>query len=126
MIDQERTKRRSEILISLFFALLFFGLGCPYVKPQGGPPYITNGPVTPGNKQWEINIGYQSYYRTDNWLAHTPDVDINYGLGDFVQLTLESAWLTVNAPPVTSLGPAIASPIPGNVTIAGLEQGQLV
>jgi hypothetical protein len=25
---------------------------------QGGPPYYTNDPGTPGNLNWEINLGY--------------------------------------------------------------------
>lgn len=53
---------------------------------QGGPPFRTDDPETPGNKHWEINLGwigdrnpYEGYYSI-------PDFDINYGLGDRIQL----------------------------------------
>lgn len=121
MIDQEQNKRKSTLLISL--ALLLLGFGCPNLKAQGGPPYVTNDPGTPGNKQWEINIGYEPYYHSGNYVSHTPDIDINYGLGDFVQLTVETAYLTANTPPVGHFGPG--TPIPPNVTYHGLEQSEI-
>jgi hypothetical protein len=60
---------------------------------QGGPPYYTNDPGTPGNHNWEINLAYMPFLYTDNSLSHIPDVDINFGLGNRIQLTYESAWL---------------------------------
>jgi hypothetical protein len=65
------------------------------VKAQGGPPYYTNDPGTPGNHKWEINLGYMPFLYSDTSTTHMPDVDINYGLGDRIQLTYESAWLRV-------------------------------
>ncbi|HEY0702028.1 MAG TPA: hypothetical protein VGD60_04605, partial [Candidatus Acidoferrales bacterium] len=62
---------------------------------QGGPPYYTNDPGTPGNKQWEINLGYMPFLYSGQSIAHTPDVDINFGLGDRIQLTFENAYLRV-------------------------------
>jgi len=29
-------------------------------------------------------------------ITHTPDVDINFGLGDRIQLTFENAWLRLH------------------------------
>jgi hypothetical protein len=56
---------------------------------QGGPPFRTDDPETPGNKQWEINLGwigdrnpYEGYYSI-------PNFDFNYGLGDRIQLKYE-------------------------------------
>jgi hypothetical protein len=56
---------------------------------QAGPPFRTDDPETPGDKNWEINLGwigdrnpYQGYYSI-------PNFDINYGLGDRVQLKYE-------------------------------------
>jgi hypothetical protein len=74
-------------------------LGCSTGFAQGGPPYYTNDPGTPGNHNWEINLGYMPFLYSNNSIAHTPDVDINYGLGDRIQLTFENAWLRVNNPP---------------------------
>jgi hypothetical protein len=68
----------------------------PPVRAQGGPPYYTNDPGTPGNHNWEINLGYMPFlYAGPLSTTHTPDVDINYGLGDRIQLTFENAWLRV-------------------------------
>jgi hypothetical protein len=75
---------------------------CSFVlRAQGGPPYFTNDPGTPGNKQWEINLGYEPLLFSDTSITHTPDVDINFGLGDRIQLTFENAWLRVANPPAT-------------------------
>jgi len=65
------------------------------VRAQGGPPYYTNDPGTPGNRNWEINLGYMPFLYNGSSTSHVPDVDINYGLGDRIQLTYESAWLRV-------------------------------
>jgi hypothetical protein len=78
--------------------LLVIVLGCPAAFAQGGPPYYTNDPGTPGNHNWEINLGYMPFLYTDQSITHTPDVDINFGLGDRIQLTFENAWLRVQAP----------------------------
>jgi hypothetical protein len=93
---------------SLFFAVLFFVLSAPCaLKAQGGPPYYTNDPGTPGNMNWEINLGYMPFLYSSQSITHTPDVDINFGLGDRIQLTFENAWLRVNSqqvPPKYGLG----------------------
>lgn len=60
---------------------------------QGGPPYLTNDPGTPGNNNWEINLGYEPFLYNGFSSSHVPDVDINYGVGDRIQLTYENAWL---------------------------------
>jgi hypothetical protein len=65
---------------------------------QGGPPYYTNDPGTPGHLNWEINLGYMPFYYSDQSVSHTPDVDINFGIGDRIQLTYENAWLRVQNP----------------------------
>ena len=66
---------------------------------QGGPPYYTTDPGTPGNKNWEINFGYMPFFYTDQSTSHMPDLDINFGLGDRIQLTYEDAWLRVRQMP---------------------------
>ena len=62
---------------------------------QGGPPYYTNDPGTPGKNNWEINLGYMPFLYDGQSTTHTPDVDINFGWGDRIQLTYEDAWLRV-------------------------------
>jgi hypothetical protein len=65
---------------------------------QGGPPYYTNDPGTPGNLNWEINLGYMPFFYSDRSVSHTPDLDVNFGIGDRIQLTYENAWLRVQDP----------------------------
>jgi len=83
----------------LFFFFLLSVFGSSIALAQGGPPYYTNDPGTPGNKNWEINLGYMPFLYTGQSITHTPDVDINFGLGDRIQLTYENAWLRVRNPP---------------------------
>jgi hypothetical protein len=90
--------------------LLLLG-GSSVLFAQGGPPYYTNDPGTPGNMNWEINFGYMPFFYRGQSVSHTPDVDINFGVGDRIQLTYESAWLRVHNP--------------GEKVKYGLEQDQL-
>ena len=77
--------------------LLCLALGCAAhsVFAQGGPPYFTNDPGTPGPFNWEINVAYMPFLFSDNTLSHAPDLDINFGIGNRIQLTYENAWLRV-------------------------------
>jgi len=88
---------RKPILRNL---IVLLGLCCAAVSAyaQGGPPYYTNDPGTPGNLNWEINIGYMPFLYSNQSLSHVPDLDINFGLGDRIQLTYENAWLRVQSP----------------------------
>lgn len=88
-------------LRGLFFFFALF-LMATSAFAQGGPPYYTNDPGTPGNMNWEINIGYMPFFYSNQSVSHTPDVDINFGVGDRIQLTYESAWLRVQNPGVAT------------------------
>ena len=68
---------------------------CQHALAQGGPPYYTNDTATPGNHNWEINVGYMPFLYATQSTSHVPDLDINYGIGDRIQLTYENAWLRV-------------------------------
>lgn len=85
-----------ELLVSVFFgAIISQFYGASALKAQGGPPYYSNDPGTPGNRHWEINLGLMPFFYENQSTTHMPDVDINYGVGDRIQLTLEGAWLRV-------------------------------
>ncbi len=84
-----------RLSLAVFFLL---ALLVPSVWAQGGPPYYTNDPGTPGHLNWEINLAYMPFYYSGQSVSHTPDVDINFGVGDRIQLTYESAWLRVQNP----------------------------
>lgn len=85
--------------LGIVFLLIGFAFLSPSAAAQGGPPYYTNDPGTPGNKQWEINLGYEPFLYDHQSFTHSPDVDINFGLGNRIQLTFENAWLRVHNPP---------------------------
>ncbi|MGA2356280.1 MAG: hypothetical protein ABSG02_17435, partial [Terriglobales bacterium] len=61
--------------------IFFFFVSAGSSHGQGGPPYYTNDPGTPGPFNWEINIGYMPFYYSDQNVSHVPDVDINFGVG---------------------------------------------
>ena len=59
------------------------------VFAQGGPPLLTDDPGTPGNRNWEINIASTQFFSPRENEIETPLLDINYGLGDRIQLKYE-------------------------------------
>lgn len=100
---------RAIVQVGLLWAFLL--LAACEALAQGGPPYYTNDPGTPGKMNWEINLGIMPFLYNGQSTTHTPDVDINFGPNDRVQLTYESAWLRVQNP--------------GQNAKYGLEQDQL-
>src|SRR5260221_5872953 len=61
---------------------------------QGGPPLVTDDPETPGADKWETNFA-AIYQRTRAGRSEVaaPDIDMNYGWGDFIQLKLDVPWV---------------------------------
>ena len=76
--------------------LILSGLPTRAVLAQGGPPLITDDPGTPGDGNWEINIAFTAEKRRTVRSYETPILDINYGLGDRIQLKYEVPWLVLN------------------------------
>src|SRR5690242_6390492 len=69
---------------------------CVYAIPmlqlafgQGGPPFRSDDPDTPGNNNWEINTGLIGERNAFSGSYQLPDVDLNYGLGHRIQLKFE-------------------------------------
>ncbi len=52
---------------------------------------ITDDPGTPGNGKWEINLAVAFEHRPNETSIDLPAIDLNYGVGDHVQLTLQTA-----------------------------------
>jgi hypothetical protein len=69
------------------------------VYAQGGPPMLTDDPGTPGDGAWEINVAYASERADAGRTRSVPRVDVNYGLGDNIQLKYETGWLLVDGMP---------------------------
>jgi hypothetical protein len=89
---------------------------------QGGPPFRTDDPETPGNKHWEINFGWIGDRNPAAGAYQVPDFDINYGLGDRIQLKYEIpiAIEETRPQPATNAQPAVN----GNVVV-GLGESLL-
>jgi hypothetical protein len=89
---------------------------------QGGPPFRTDDPETPGNKHWEINFGWIGDRNPAAGAYQVPDFDINYGLGDRLQLKYEIpiAIEETRSQPASAQSPAV----PGQV-IGGLGESLL-
>jgi hypothetical protein len=64
---------------------------------QGGPPYLTNDPGTPGNANWEINIGALPTAVHGATSYQLPQLDLNFGVGDRIQLTYEIPYVLATA-----------------------------
>jgi len=58
---------------------------------QGGPPMITDDPGTPGNGKWENNLAIAFEHRPGETAYEVPAIDLNCGLGEHIQLTLQTA-----------------------------------
>jgi hypothetical protein len=72
---------------SFFAALLVFV--SRFALAQGGPPMITDDPGTPGNGKWENNLAIAFSHVPNEWSIDAPGIDLNYGWGDHIQLTLQ-------------------------------------
>jgi hypothetical protein len=63
----------------------------PIAFGQGGPPMITDDPGTPGNGKWENNFAITFEHRPHETGYELPSIDLNYGVGEHIQLTLQTA-----------------------------------
>jgi len=69
----------------------------PALCAQGGPPLLTNDPGTPGDQHWEINLGAVPGISHASASYQLPQIDLNYGVGDRVQLTYEVPYVLQTA-----------------------------
>jgi hypothetical protein len=67
----------------------------PDALAQGGPPLITDDPDTPGPGYWEINLASILEKARPDRRLEAPLADINYGVGERIQLKFEIPWLNV-------------------------------
>jgi len=75
-------------------ALLF----CASAHGQGGPPMVSDDPGTPGSGRWEINLAWFGEHSAAGTTEDAPLLDMNYGLGERIQLKYEVPWLLVHEP----------------------------
>ncbi len=89
--DKRRYRFRPWLVTVLFLPIP------SVVHAQGAPPLLTNDPGTPGNGNWEINLGVMQTLRQHQDVFQVPQIDINFGLGDRIQLTYEIPFVLQNA-----------------------------
>jgi hypothetical protein len=91
-------------------AMLFFCASSSALA-QGSPPLITDDTGTPGNNKWEINVGGTSELRhPDERQFETPILDMNYGIGENIELSYQlPLLLTANRdePSLMGLGDSV-------------------
>jgi hypothetical protein len=87
---------RSPMFLKALIALAAVTLSAPSALAQGGPPLLTDDPGTPGAGRWEINLASTIERRRSEWFLEAPLLDINYGVGDRIQLKFELPWLILN------------------------------
>jgi hypothetical protein len=85
-------------------AIALFAPGPNPVRAQAGPPFLTNDPGTPGSANWEINVGSMQTLAHGVSSYQVPQIDLNFGVGDRIQLTYEVPYILQ-----TSTGQPLAS-----------------
>jgi hypothetical protein len=65
----------------------------PGASADAGPPFLANDPGTPGNGNWEINVAAMQTTLPGLSSWQLPQLDVNFGLGERVQLTWESPYV---------------------------------
>ena len=74
------------------------------VNAIGGPPLLTDDPDTPGPNHWEINLAITSEKSGDEWKFEAPLLDLNYGVGEHIQLKYEVPLVVVGGKNETVCG----------------------
>jgi hypothetical protein len=77
-----------RVFISAFLVVLL-----TVVPTFAGPPLLTDDPDTPGDKHWEINVAFTLEKLRTESTYETPLIDLNYGVGENIQLKYEVPWL---------------------------------
>lgn len=81
-------------------ALIFIIAASPLFA---GPPLETDDPDTPGPGRWELNVASELEKRRDEW-EFTPQLDLNYGVGDRVQIKLKPRGVILDEPDRSARG----------------------
>jgi len=56
---------------------------------QGGPPFRSDHPDTPGNRHWKVNTVLVGERNPSEGLYSVPNIDVNYGLGNRILFKYE-------------------------------------
>jgi hypothetical protein len=84
-------------MIALLAILLLYTATCPpSAEAQGGPPLLIDDTGTPGAGIFEINLAITAEKRDHKTFFQSPLFDLNYGIGEQNQFTLDVPWLVVD------------------------------
>jgi len=61
------------------------------------PPLLTDDTGTPGPGKWEVNDGVTVDKRHDETNYNIPALDINYGIGEYLQLNYSVPWVMLDS-----------------------------
>jgi len=86
------SRKLLSVVFAPILALLLFNVAAT-ARAQGGPPMLTDDPGTPGRGMWEVNFLSTMNHSSEGWTFDAPNVDLNYGLGNHIQLKFETPWV---------------------------------
>lgn len=79
-------------IISIILVIFIFP-----VCGLAAPPLLTDDTGTPGPGKWEINVGFTVDKRHTETHYETPSLDINYGIGEHIQLNYSIPWVVLDS-----------------------------
>src|ERR1700722_12967106 len=77
--------------------LIMLGTMTLVTNAVGGPPLLTDDPDTPGPNHWEINLAITSEETANESRFEAPLLDLNYGVGEHIELEYELPLVVLNA-----------------------------
>jgi hypothetical protein len=86
-------RRPARMIQKIACIVTAFGCLPQCLHAQAGPPFQTNDPGTPGGGNWEINLAAAPVHTRDTTSWQVPQLDLNFGLGDRIQLTLQVPYV---------------------------------
>lgn len=78
---------------SFCLAFAICALAAHDARAQGGPPMLTDDPDTPGNGHVELDIAATVQRGGSQQSGELPAIDLNYGVGEHIQLNLETSYI---------------------------------
>jgi len=89
-----------SFLFGIFLIVIFISQSA---MAQGGPPMLTDDSGVPGTTKgednapirgkWENNFAFEFEGSKNDYIKNFPILDLNYGLGDRIQLKAEFTWV---------------------------------
>src|SRR5512135_2947956 len=84
--------------------LLVLSVICFPLGVFAGPPIVTDDTGTPGPGKWEMNAGFNLEKRSSRTTYQLPALDLNYGIGERIQLNYSTVWIVLHGDEGTKNG----------------------